>query len=107
MDRTITSFPKMDISMATQFTNASGASSSYTTPVQRKNSKGGSPYPEKTKRNKSNHQERLGAKLAPQATMSYPNSPEHSATLRNTRIVPAKTGLRDFYNKRAYGQNAQ
>jgi hypothetical protein len=42
-----------------------------------------------------------GPKFAPQTTICYPNAPEASATLRNVKIMPSKTGVSDFWANRA------
>lgn len=60
-----------------------------------------------TATHRSQKLERMGHKGAIQATMCYPNSPEHSATQRNLKIMPNKTGLSDFWAKREYGQAQQ
>jgi len=57
-----------------------------------------------TASHKANVQERLGAKLAPQATLYAPNAAEASATQRNVVTVPSAIGNRDFYLRRQYGQ---
>lgn len=57
-----------------------------------------------TASHKANIQERLGAKLAPQATLYAQNAAEASQTQRNTVIVPSAIGNRDFYLRRQYGQ---
>jgi len=51
--------------------------------------------------------ERLGHKGAIQARIVYPNVPEASKTGRNVRLLPPRTGLRDFWDKRKYGQVMQ
>jgi hypothetical protein len=56
---------------------------------------------------KPGHQERLGAKYAPQMTLYVPNAAAASETQRNVRVVPSAVGNRDFFLKRQYGQVAQ
>lgn len=56
---------------------------------------------------RSGHQERLGAKYAPQMPMYAPNAPEASLTQRNVRVVPSAIGNRDFWSKRQFGQVQQ
>lgn len=56
-----------------------------------------------TAKHRSQKLERMGHKGAITATMCYPNSPEHSATQRNLKIMPNKTGLSDFWSRRQYG----
>lgn len=56
---------------------------------------------------RSQHQERLGAKFAPQMTMYAQNAAAASETRRNVRLVPSAIGNRDFYLKRQYGQVMQ
>ncbi len=73
--------------------------------VRKGNSKGGSPEPA-TANNRSGHQERLGAKFAPQMPLYAPNAPEASLTERNVRLVNSAVGNRDFYLRRQYGQNS-
>lgn len=58
-----------------------------------------------TATHKANIQERLGAQWAPQVTLYAPNAPEAAQTQRNTRIVQSAVGNRDFYMRRAFGQN--
>lgn len=53
------------------------------------------------------HQERLGAKFAPQMPLYEQNAAAASETLRNVRVVPSAVGNRDFYLKRQYGQRLQ
>lgn len=54
------------------------------------------------------HQERLGAKWAPQMLMSSPDRAVGSdQTGRNVRRVNSAVGNRDFYLKRQYGQVQQ
>lgn len=50
------------------------------------------------------HQERLGAKYAPQMTLYEQNAPSASEVGRNVRKVPSALGNRDFYLRRRYGQ---
>jgi len=86
---------------ASAVTNQSGAPSANTIPVPRKNTQaGGVPG---AKANRSQVHERNGFKGAPQATISYPNSPEAANTFRNVRLVPSALGNRDFWAKRAEG----
>lgn len=56
---------------------------------------------------KPHHQERLGAKYAPQMTMVSAEAPEAGLVGRNVRILPSSTGNRDFWLKRQYGQRLQ
>jgi hypothetical protein len=56
--------------------------------------------------NRTGHQERLGAKFAPQMVMSSPNSPESANVGRNVRVLQSAVGNRDFYLRRQYGQNS-
>lgn len=58
-----------------------------------------------TASHRTGHQERLGAKYAPQMTLYVPNAAEASQTQRNVRIVPSAVGNRDFFLRRQYGQN--
>lgn len=61
-----------------------------------------------TKSNRRGHQERLGAKYAPQMNMHSPDAAVGSQeTGRNVRIVPSAVGNRDFWNKRQFGQVQQ
>ncbi len=61
-----------------------------------------------TKSNRTGHQERLGAKWAPQMVMGNPDvNPSAAATGRNVRVVPSAVGNRDFWNKRQFGQVQQ
>lgn len=68
----------------------------------RNNSKSDAPVG--TKANRVGHQERLGAKYAPQMPLYAQNAAEASATQRNVRVVPSAVGNRDFYLRRQYGQ---
>lgn len=59
-----------------------------------------------TKSNRTGHQERLGAKWAPQMVMGNPDvNPSAAATGQNVRVLPSAVGNRDFYLRRQYGQN--
>lgn len=70
------------------------------------NSKGG--FAEAaTAKHRANIQERLGAKLRPTAVLYAVNAAAANDTYRNVRYVPSAIGNRDFWNKRAYGQNQQ
>lgn len=60
-----------------------------------------------TANHRQGHQERLGAKYAPQMVMSAPQAPEAAATGRNVRILSSAVGNRDFWLKRQYGQVQQ
>jgi hypothetical protein len=53
---------------------------------------------------KPHHQERLGAKYAPQMPLYEQNAASASETYRNVRLVPSAVGNRDFWLKRQYGQ---
>lgn len=53
------------------------------------------------------HQERLGAKWAPQMVMSSPQAPESGLVGKNVRTLPSAVGNRDFFFKRQYGQRMQ
>ena len=53
------------------------------------------------------HQERLGAKFAPQMPLYEQNAPEASLVQRNVRVLPSAVGNRDFWLKRQYGQVQQ
>lgn len=101
-DNTTTSFPKMgDDGIPNMVVNRSGAKSAKTTPVLKKGqSKGGAGEPA-TASHRANIQERLGAKLAPQAALYKQNAPEASATQRNLRIMPSRVRSSDsFYDSR-------
>lgn len=52
------------------------------------------------------HQERLGAKYAPQMPMNVPVDPNAGLVGRNVRVVPSAVGNRDFWTKRQFGQNS-
>ena len=57
---------------------------------------------------RSGHQERLGAKWAPQMLMGSPEVlPSAQATGSNVRTLPSAVGNRDFWYKRQYGQVQQ
>lgn len=101
---TTTSPAKMGEEMAkAQSTSAQSPNVKY---VQRGGSKGGSPEPA-TAGVRSGHQERLGAKFAPQMPLYAQNAPEASMTQRNVRVIPSAVGNRDFWLKRQYGQVQQ
>ena len=101
-DKTTTSFPTMGQD-ALAFVNTSArADTSLRTPRQAY-----SMVEAATATHRSQKFERGGHHGAIQATMCYPNSPEHSATQRNLKIMPNKTGLSDFWAKREYGQAQQ
>jgi hypothetical protein len=53
------------------------------------------------------HQERLGAKFAPQMPLYAPNAAAAADTGKNVRVLPSAVGNRDFYLKRQYGQVQQ
>lgn len=102
MDKTTTHFATMGIALATQFLNQSGAPSSYTKPVRKTGEAKGGAAPAATANHRKGMEERLGAKLAPQAAICYPNSPEPaSAVQRNTLRVPSASGWTDnFWDRR-------
>lgn len=50
-------------------------------------------------------QERLGCQYHPSVNMVTQNQPEASQEMRNVRLVKSAVGNRDFYDRRAYGQN--
>lgn len=56
---------------------------------------------------RSQHQERLGAKWAPQMPMYEQNAAAASETQQNVRLVSSAVGNRDFWTKRQYGQTQQ
>lgn len=61
-----------------------------------------------TKSNRTGHQERLGAKWAPQMVMGSPEVLSAAQqTGANVRTLPSAVGNRDFYLKRQYGQVQQ
>lgn len=68
----------------------------------RKNAKSDAPVG--TTSHRTGHQERLGAKYAPQMPLYEPNAAAASETQRNVRLVPSAVGNRDFYLRRQYGQ---
>lgn len=98
-DKTTTNFPKMGTEAATSWENISArASTSLRTPRQ-----GYSMVEAATAGARRQIQERLGHKGAITAQMVHQNSPEASATQRNTYTVPSKAGNRDFWDKRNRG----
>ena len=101
---TVTSPAKMGEEMARP--RAVSAQSPNVKSVRKNNSKGGAGEPQ-TANNRTGHQERLGAKWAPQMPLYAQNAAEASQTGRNVRILPASTGNRDFWYKRQYGQVQQ
>lgn len=60
-----------------------------------------------TRSHRAGHQERLGAKFAPQMALYAPNAAASSETGRNVRTLPSAVGNRDFWFKRQYGQVQQ
>lgn len=100
---TVTSPAKMGEEMAHPRANAAQSPNVKYQP--RGGAKGGTEPA--TANHRSGHQERLGAKWAPQMVMSAPQAPEASLTGRNVRIVRSAVGNRDFYLKRQYGQVQQ
>lgn len=97
-DKVTTNFPTMGQD-ALAFVNTSAkASTDLRTPR-----KAYSMVEAATAKHRRTISERLGHKGAVQATMCYPNSPEHSATQRNLNIMPKKSGLSDFWSRRQYG----
>lgn len=100
---TTTSPAKMGESMAVAQTVASESPN-----VQyRPRNNGKSDAPEGVKANRTGHQERLGAKYAPQMPLYEQNAAAASETQRNVRVLPSAVGNRDFYLKRQYGQVTQ
>lgn len=97
------SFPTVGTSVATSVVNQSGAPSKNTKSVPKK-TQGRGASPTGAKANRQGVQERLGAKLAPQATLYAQNAAEASATQRNVVTVQSAIGNRDFYLRRQYGQ---
>lgn len=103
-DKTTTNFPKMGpYPSQAEFYSLRGTPSPNTTQVKKGHSKGGM-LEAATARPRRGIQERLGAKLAPQATLYTPNAAEAAATQRNVVTVPSRVGSRDFYDRRMYGQ---
>lgn len=104
MDPTTRSFPTMP--QSPQFINISGMPSANTTPVRKNNSKGGF-LEAATATHKANIPERLGAKGHPQATLYAANAASANDTERQVYTVPSRSGFKDFYLKRSYGQVLQ
>lgn len=69
--------------------------------------KGGSIPDAGTAGHRTGHQERLGAKYAPQMPLYVQNAAAASETQKNVRLVPSAIGNRDFWTKRQYGQVQQ
>lgn len=102
---TVTSPAKMGEEMARAKSTA--AQSPNVKSVQKRgHSKGGAPEAA-TANVRSGHQERLGAKWAPQMPLYEQNAAEASQTQRNVRPVQSAVGNRDFWYKRQYGQVQQ
>jgi hypothetical protein len=99
-DKVTTSFPKVGKSVAAHVTARQPLRGKS---VKRGGASGGM-LEAATAAHRANIQESLGAKLRPTAQLYAPNAAESSATLRNTRIVPSKAGIGDFYMRRGYGQ---
>lgn len=106
-DKTRSQFPKMGDEWITEnLINCSGNRSPYTTPVPRK-TQGRGASPTGVKKNRNNNgmiQEAHGPTFRPVTTLYKQNAAEASATQRNTRIVPAAVGDRDFWAARQYSQ---
>ena len=49
----------------------------------------------------------LGPVCAPQTTLFYPNAADHEKTGRNVKLLPSKSGVSDFWEKRAQGDVLQ
>lgn len=101
-DKTVTTFPK--VGNETSRVRAAGDPSPNLKSRPRGGSKSGAPVGTKSAAGRTNIQERLGAKYAPQMTMSAPQAPEAGSTGKNVRILPSAVGNRDFYLRRQYGQ---
>lgn len=103
MDKTITTYPKVGTSVATDWVNRSAVSArgemvsrrAYTSMVQ-----------DALAIPRRNVHERLGHQGAITARISYPNTEYSGQTLRNTYTVPSRTGLSDFWDTRRYGQRS-
>lgn len=102
---TVTSPAKMGEEMAHPRANAAQSPNVKYRP--RNNSKGGSIPDAGTAGHRTGHQERLGAKYAPQMPLYEQNAAAASETQKNVRVVPSAVGNRDFWTKRQYGQVQQ
>lgn len=100
---TVTSPAKMGVEMAQPVANAAQSPNTKSRP--RGGPRGGAEPA--TAGARQGHQERLGAKFAPQMPLYEQNAPEASLTQRNVRVIPSAVGNRDFYLKRQYGQVQQ
>lgn len=99
-DKVTTSFPKVGKNVAAHVT---ARKPERGTAVKRGGASGGM-LEGATANHRANIQESLGAKLRPSATLYAQNAAEASTTLRNTKVVPSKAGIGDFYMRRGYGQ---
>jgi hypothetical protein len=101
-----TSFEKMgDQGIPKSVVNMSGDRSAYTKLVGRKTEgRGASPTGTKANRGRTMINEAHGPTFRPVATLYKANAAEASATQRNTRIMKPAMGDRDFWGKRAWGQ---
>jgi hypothetical protein len=106
MDKTVTSFPTMGTSAA-HAVNVSGKPSRYTKAVKKTgNAKGGMIEAALTEGVRRQVHERMGATYAPTTQIVVQQDPAAGANLRNTKIVPSRAGVGDFYLRRRYGQNS-
>jgi hypothetical protein len=102
--KTTTTFPKVGNKIAVNVGKSQSARPQRGKLVKKGGSKGGM-LEGATAAHKANVQERLGAKMAPQAILYQPNAAEAGLTQRNTVFMPSALGNRDFYLRRQYRQN--
>jgi|SRR5579862_2670073 len=78
--------------------------SKYTTPVAKGTmGRGASPTGTMASRSNKKMPESGGPKCTIVATLYKPNAAESSMQLRNTRLMPSKAGVGDFWQERAKG----
>lgn len=102
---TTTHFEKMGESLVQNVVNLSSERSPYTTTVPRK-TQGRGASPTGVKKNKGAYQirEAHGPQFHISATLYAANAAEASTTQRNTRVMRAAVGDRDFWSARQFGQ---
>jgi len=105
-DRTITEYPTMGKSAATDWRNVSGTV--YRGDLEQRHTYSkDSMVMAALHPSRRNVHERLGFVGGIQMRHVYPNVPEASLTQRNVRTMPNRHGLSDFWAKRQYGQRMQ
>lgn len=105
-DNTTTTFEKMGESIPHSVVNLSRPDSPYTTATAKKTKgRGSSPTGKKSNRGATMIHEANGPQFHISATLYHQNAAEASSVQKNTKLMKAAVGDRDFWSKRSYGQD--